>query len=190
KKYLVGYVGVIGEQEGLNYLVDSAHYIVHELKRTDIHFGVVGGGTSLEDIKKYAASMGVTDYFTFTGRVSDRELLEMLNTSDVCVNTDVANDMNDKSTMNKIMEYMALGKPIVQFDLTEGRFSAQDASLYAARNDPVDFAHNILKLVDDETLRSRMGAFGQERIRNHLEWKYEAPKLLGAYNALFGLANR
>ena len=109
----------------------------------------------------------------------------MLNTADVCVNPDVPNEMNDKSTMNKIMEYMALGKPIVQFDLTEGRFSAQEASLYARKGDIADFAAQIVALLDDPMRRERMGAFGRRRIEEVLEWKYEAPKLLRAYEGLF-----
>jgi glycosyltransferase involved in cell wall biosynthesis len=109
----------------------------------------------------------------------------MLNTSDVCVNPDVANEMNDKSTMNKIMEYMALGKPIVQFDLAEGRFSAQDASLYAKNNDEVDMAERIVELLDDPERRQRMGEFGRNRVINELEWKYEVPKLLAAYDLAF-----
>lgn len=112
-------------------------------------------------------------------------MLEMLNTADVCVNPDVANEMNDKSTMNKIMEYMALGKPIVQFDLTEGRCSALDASLYARRNDPVDMAVKIVELLDDPAKRMRMGEFGRKRVETELEWKYEAPKLLAAYEDIF-----
>ena len=107
----------------------------------------------------------------------------MLNTADICVNPDVANDMNDKSTMNKIMEYMALGKPIVQYDLTEGRVSAQEASLYAAKNDPIDFATKMLALLDDEALRLRMGEIGRERVRSVLAWEHEAPRLLAAYEA-------
>jgi glycosyltransferase involved in cell wall biosynthesis len=95
--------------------------------------------------------------------------------------------MNDKSTMNKIMEYMALGKPIVQFDLTEGRFSAQEASLYAASNDPEDMARKIVELLDDAERRARMGAFGRRRVEEVLEWKYEAPKLLLAYEHAFGM---
>jgi glycosyltransferase involved in cell wall biosynthesis len=117
--------------------------------------------------------------------VPDAEMLAMLNTADVCVNPDVANAMNDISTMNKVMEYMALGKPIVQFDLTEGRFSAQDASLYAQRNDPVDLAAKLLELIDDPQKRAAMGAFGHRRMREELEWRYEAPKLLAAYAALW-----
>src|SRR5205814_9599081 len=122
--YLVGYVGVMGRQEGVDYLLRAVHHIVFGVQRRDVHFGLVGGGTALGQMKSLAAELGVAEFVTFTGRVPERELLAMLNTADVCVNPDVANEMNDKSTMNKVMEYMALGKPIVQFDLTEGRFSA------------------------------------------------------------------
>ncbi|WJW75294.1 glycosyltransferase family 4 protein [Thiohalobacter sp. IOR34] len=185
RKYLVGYVGVMGAQEGIDYLLRSIQHIVKEMGREDIQFGLVGGGTSLAEMQAYADELGVADYVTFTGRVPDKDLLEMLNTADVCVNPDVANEMNDKSTMNKIMEYMALGKPIVQFDLTEGRFSAQKASLYARKNDEVDFAKKIVELVDDPERRREMGEFGRRRVLDELEWKYEAPKLLKAYEALF-----
>lgn len=185
RKYLVGYVGVMGKQEGIDCLLEAARYITLELGRKDVHFGLVGGGTELEQLKAYANELGIADFVTFTGRVSDKEMLEMLNTADVCVNPDVANEMNDKSTMNKIMEYMALGKPIVQFDLTEGRFSAQEASLYAKKNDPVDFAERILQLLDNEALRTHMGRYGRKRIENELEWRYEAPKLMSAYEMLF-----
>jgi glycosyltransferase involved in cell wall biosynthesis len=185
RTYLVGYVGVMGKQEGIDYLLDAARHIVVDMGRNDVQFGLVGGGTSLEEMKARAASLEIADYVTFTGRVPDQELLEMLNTADVCINPDVANPMNDKSTMNKIMEYMALSKPIVQFDLTEGRFSAQDASLYAAKNDSVDMARKIIELLDDPARRERMGTFGRRRVETELEWRYEAPKLLAAYDALF-----
>ncbi len=122
---------------------------------------------------------------TFTGRVPDGELLAMLNTADVCVNPDVANEMNDKSTMNKIMEYMALGKPIVQFDLAEGRCSARRASLYARGNDAVDLAAKILELLDDPQRRAEMGKYGRRRVENELAWNHEAPKLLAAYEVLW-----
>jgi glycosyltransferase involved in cell wall biosynthesis len=119
--------------------------------------------------------------------VPDQELLEVLNTADVCVNPDVANEMNDKSTMNKIMEYMALGKPIVQFDLTEGRFSAQKASLYAEKNNAQDMAEKIIYLLDDEAKRKEMGEYGRKRIEDELAWRYEEPKLLAAYELLFAV---
>jgi glycosyltransferase involved in cell wall biosynthesis len=185
KDYLVGYVGVMGKQEGVHYLLEAAKHIVETIGRSDIHFGIVGGGTELDELKQLAIELGVGDFVTFTGRVPDQEMLEMLNTADVCVNPDVYNEMNDKSTMNKIMEYMALGKPIVQFDLTEGRFSTQDASVYAERNDAVDMAKKIVELIDDPEKRRAMGDFGRNRVVNELEWNYEAPKLLAAYDALF-----
>jgi glycosyltransferase involved in cell wall biosynthesis len=185
RKYLVGYVGVMGKQEGIDLLLESVRHIVHTLKRTDVQFGLVGGGTSLNDMKELATQMGVADYVTFTGRVPDADMLDMLNTADVCVNPDVANDMNDKSTMNKIMEYMALGKPIVQFDLTEGRHSAQNASLYAKRNSPEDMAACIIQLLDDPAKRAEMGAYGRNRVENELEWRFEVPKLLDAYDKLW-----
>ncbi len=189
RNYLVGYVGVMGKQEGLTYLVDACKYIVNKRNRNDIHFICVGAGTELENIKDYARYMKVDGYFTFTGRVSDQKLLEVLNTADVCVNPDEYNEMNDKSTMNKIMEYMALSKPIVQFDLTEGRFSAQNASLYAKCNDSIDLAENILELLDDPVRRKRMGEFGYRRVKNELEWQYEKENLYKAYRRVFGIGN-
>ena len=184
RKYLVGYVGVMGRQEGIDYLLRAAAHIVHDLGREDVHFGLVGGGTSLEEMRDLAVRLGIADFVTFTGRVPDEEMLVMLNTADVCVNPDVANDMNDISTMNKVMEYMALGKPMVQFDLAEGRFSARDASLYARRNNAFDFAEKILCLLDNPAQRAQMGTFGRRRVIEELEWRHEAPKLLAAYEAL------
>jgi glycosyltransferase involved in cell wall biosynthesis len=117
--------------------------------------------------------------------VPDAELLAMLNTADVCVNPDIATEMNDISTMNKVMEYMALGKPMVQFDLAEGRHSAQDASLYARKNDWADLGAKIVELLDDPERRRRMGEYGRRRVMDELEWRHEAPKLLAAYEALW-----
>ena len=185
RRYLVGYVGVMGRQEGIEYLLRAAAHLVHGRGRADVHFGLVGGGTSLEEMKRLARELGVGEHVTFTGRVSEGALLAMLNTADVCVNPDVANEMNHISTMNKVMEYMALGKPIVQFDLTEGRFSAQQASLYARPNDALDLAAKIAELLDDPARRAAMGAFGRRRVENELEWRYEAPKLIAAYDALW-----
>jgi glycosyltransferase involved in cell wall biosynthesis len=185
RRYLVGYVGVMGKQEGIEYLLQAARHIVVGLGRNDVHFGLVGGGTSLGQLRKLAEDLGVASYVTFTGRVPDDAMLAMLNTADICVNPDVANDMNDKSTMNKIMEYMALAKPIVQFDLAEGRYSAQEASLYARRNDPLDLAQKILELLDDPARRAWMGQYGRRRIEGELEWRHEIPKLIAAYETLW-----
>jgi glycosyltransferase involved in cell wall biosynthesis len=186
RKYLVGYVGVMGKQEGIDLLLQAVEYIVKQLARTDIHFGLVGGGTELPAMRELAQTMGVADYVTFTGRAPDAELLDMLNTADLCVNPDRANEMNDRSTMNKIMEYMALGKPVVQFDLTEGRVSAGDASWYARPNDVVDLAQKMVALLEDENQRIHMGAIGRDRVEHALSWQHEAPRLLAAYDNLLG----
>ena len=190
RRFLVGYVGTMGRQEGIDLLLCALRSIVDVRGRHDIHLGLVGGGTSVDEMKALAEKLNLTDYVTFTGRVPDAEMIAMLNTADICVNPDIANEMNDKSTMNKIMEYMALAKPIVQFDLAEGRFSAQAASLYARKNDPDDLAAKIIELADDPGLRAEMGAYGRRRVENELEWRYEAPKLLAAYRSLWEGATR
>jgi glycosyltransferase involved in cell wall biosynthesis len=186
RKYLVGYVGVMGKQEGIDLLLQAVQLIVHHLKRTDIQFGLVGGGTELPAMRELAKQLGVAEYVTFTGRAPDAELLEMLNTADICVNPDRANEMNDRSTMNKVMEYMALAKPIVQFDLTEGRVSAGEASWYARPNDVADLAQKIVALLGDENQRIHMGAIGRQRVEQVLAWQHEAPRLLAAYEHMTG----
>jgi glycosyltransferase involved in cell wall biosynthesis len=185
RRYLVGYVGVIGEQEGIDDLLRVVRHIVRELGRTDIHVAIVGDGTALSEMKTMASEIGVAEYVTFAGRTSDATLLNVLNTADVCVNPDKANEMNDKSTMNKIMEYMALGKPIVQFDLAEGRESARDASLYARPNDVRDFGEKLVALLDDPERRAAMGSYGRRRVLERLEWRRQIPTLLAAYDTLF-----
>ena len=184
-RYLIGYVGVIGQQEGLDLLVETVAHLIGPMGRQDVHFGIVGGGPALAEIEAEVADRGLAGFFTFTGRASDDLLLDMLNTADVCVNPDRATPMNDLSTMNKIMEYMTLKKPIVQFDLQEGRASAGEASLYARRDDPVDFAEKIAELLDDPERRSRMGEIGRNRIEGGLSWTHSVPALLAAYERAF-----
>jgi glycosyltransferase involved in cell wall biosynthesis len=184
-RHLVGYVGVIGQQEGLDLLVAAAEHLIRTMGRDDVHFGIVGGGPALEEVRAEVTAKGLDAHFTFTGRASDDLLLDMLNTADVCVNPDRATPMNDLSTMNKIMEYMTLKKPIVQFDLKEGRASAGEASLYARHDDPLDFAEKIAVLLDDPEARARMGEIGRARIEGGLSWAHSAPVLLAAYERAF-----
>jgi glycosyltransferase involved in cell wall biosynthesis len=179
KKYLIGYVGVIGEQEGLDLLLDSAQYIAE--KRNDVQFAIVGGGTDLEKIKTLSDEMGLINYVDFYGRVSDEVLVDVLNTADVCVNPDKPTEMNNLSTMNKIMEYMALKKPVVQYDLKEGKFSAQKASLYAENTSTEDFAEKILYLLNNEKVRKEMGEYGYQRVLKELSWDHESKRLVDFY---------
>lgn len=185
RKYLIGYVGVIGQQEGIDHLLNALEFLINERKFRDFYCIICGGGPALGSMIKLVENKNLGEYVKFTGRIPDDELLDVLNTSDICVNPDVWNEMNDKSTMNKIMEYMALKKPIVQYDLTEGRFSAGEASLYAKPNDIYDFADKILYLFNNLEKRKEMGEFGYLRVKNELSWEYESPKLLVAYSSLF-----
>jgi len=183
RKYLLGYVGVIGEQEGIDLLLDVMKIVVS--KRDDVQLGIVGGGTHVETLKKYCSELGLNEYVDFYGRVSDEVLIGVLNTANVCVNPDKPTEMNNLSTMNKIMEYMALKKAIVQFDLKEGRFSAGEASLYA--KDVNDFANKVIELLDNEALRERMENFGYNRVINELSWEFESNKLINFYQKVLNL---
>ena len=181
KPYLVGYVGTMSLQDGLDILLDVALHIKNS-GRHDIHFTCIGGGPELASLRKMAQEKGLDDTLNFTGRIPDEQLLEILSTADVCVNPDRPCLMNDISTMIKIMEYMALSKPIVQFDLKEGRFSAQEASLYADNQKGApDFAAKILWLLDNPGERKRMGEFGRRRVEQELAWDYSVGSLLAAY---------
>jgi glycosyltransferase involved in cell wall biosynthesis len=183
KKYLIGYVGVIGEQEGLDLLLESVKTILGI--RNDVQFAIVGGGTELEKIKSMAKTMGVSDSVDFYGRVDDELMTDILNTADVCVNPDRPTLMNNLSTMNKIMEYMALKKPVVQFDLKEGKYSAREASLYAKNTSPEDFAMKIIWLLDHPEERVKMGEFGYQRVVHELSWDHESRKLVSLYARIF-----
>lgn len=185
KKYLIGYVGTMSVQEGLDLLIEVAAN-VRSRGRSDVHFTCVGGGPGLPALRQMVQERNLGDMFNFTGRVPDADLLDVLSTADVCVNPDKPCEMNDISTMIKIAEYMALAKPVVQFDLKEGRFTAGEASLYSNGEDLVtDFADKILWLLDHPEDRKRMGGFGKKRVEEQLAWEYSEGKLISAYERAF-----
>jgi glycosyltransferase involved in cell wall biosynthesis len=187
---VLGYVGVIGQQEGMDLLVAAAEHLIRDLKRDDVHFLIVGFGPEVPTVKADVAARGLEAYFTFTGALYGEELLRALNSCDIGVSPDPKNAMNDISTMNKVMEYMTLEKPVVQFDLKEGRASAEDASVYAAANDPQDFARKIAGLMDRPDSRERMGKIGRARVLDKLSWAHSVPNLLAAYERIFSKMNR
>jgi Glycosyltransferase len=182
RNFLIGYVGVIGEQEGLDLLLESVKHVI--AKRKDVQFAIIGSGTGLQTIKELTHQMELQDYIDYYGRVDDETMVDILNTVDVCVNPDKPTEMNNLSTMNKIMEYMALKKPIVQYDLKEGRVSAQKASLYATNTSPENFAEKILWLFDNPDVRNEMGEFGYNRVINELSWDFESKKLIAFYKII------
>ncbi|MBN3943935.1 MAG: glycosyltransferase family 4 protein [Nostoc sp.] len=185
RNYLIGYMGVMGEPEGIDYLLRMVYYIVHKKNRSDIHFMLIGSGPMAEKLKNLSKELEVNEFVEFTGFKQGEELLERLSSCDVCVEPSPTSAYNENCTMNKILEYMAMGKAIVQFDLREGRRSAQEASLYAKPNDEVEFAEKILELLDFPERREKLGAEGRRRMEEILEWQYQAPKLLDAYDKVW-----
>ncbi|AEI96543.1 glycosyltransferase family 4 protein [Roseobacter litoralis] len=184
-KTVMGYVGVIGQQEGMDLLVQAARHLIKDLNHTDVHFVIAGFGPTLDEVVADAEAQGVGDYFTFTGPLYGPDLLDALNVIDIGVSPDPKNPMNDISTMNKTMEYMTLEKPSVQFDLTEGRVSAGEASLYALPNDPVDFANKLAELIADSARGVEMGKKGRARVLDNLSWTHTTPQLLKAYDRIY-----
>jgi glycosyltransferase involved in cell wall biosynthesis len=182
RRHLVVYLGVMGPQDGLDLLVLSIAWIANRWKRQDIFFVLIGSGTEIPQLKALAAEKGLDAVVRFTGRLSDEEVAAYLSTAEVGVAPDPATPMNDKSTMNKILEYMAYGLPVVLYDLTEGRRSAGGAALYARPDDPEDFARQILRILDSESLRRELGGCGRRRIEESLNWESEKRSLLEAYS--------
>ena len=181
RRHLVVYLGVMGPQDGLDLLLESIASVANRWKRRDILFVLIGSGTELPRLKALAAEKGLDPVARFTGRLSDEEVAAYLSTAEVGVAPDPATPMNDKSTMNKILEYMAYGLPVVLYDLTEGRRSAAGGALYARPDDPEDFARQILRILDSESLRRELGGCGRRRIEESLNWESEKRSLLEAY---------
>lgn len=182
RDHLIVYLGEICKQDGVDHLVRAVRTIRDEFGRSDVHCVLVGGGPYQPEIKAYAEELGVSDFCTFTGRVSDDDLCRVLSSADVGVDPDPKNDWSDKSTMNKIMEYMYFSLPVAAYDLAETRVSAGDAALYAEANDERSLAEAILTLVDDPERRSKMGAKGRKRIIDQLSWEHSVEHLLAAYD--------
>ena len=183
KRFLIVYLGEICAQDGVEYLVRALVTLRDDLGRNDIHCVLVGGGPHQEAVKAYARDVGASDLCTFTGRVSDEDLCRILSSADLAVDPDPKTAWSDQSTMNKIMEYMFFGLPIVGFALTENRVSAGKALLTVENNDPVELARVVARLLDAPELREEMSRVGQERLRTQLAWSYSVAPLLAAYDA-------
>ena len=183
-KTVIGYVGEMGFQDGIDYLLRALHVLVYDLGRTDFFCVLIGKGAAGKQLKALATALGIDEHVHFTGWVSEADLLSYLCAADICVDPDPSNPFNDRSSMIKMSEYMTLGKPIVAFDLPEHRFTAQEAALYARANDETAFAKALAELMDDPARREAMGAFGRERVESTLAWSYSVSCLLDAYSRL------
>jgi glycosyltransferase involved in cell wall biosynthesis len=190
KRHLLVYLGEMCKQDGVDHLIRSVKILRDDMGRQDFHCVFVGGGPHQRAMRAYAEEIGVAGISTFTGRVSDELLCRILSSAHVAVDPDPKNDWSDQSTMNKIMEYMYFGLPIVAFDLVETRRSAQEAASYAVPNLDHDLSRCILELLDDEPRRRQMGEFGVRRVHQELAWEYSVPALLKAYEMLFERGRR
>ncbi|HSF87011.1 MAG TPA: glycosyltransferase family 4 protein [Acidimicrobiia bacterium] len=184
QSHLIAFLGEMGEQDGVDLMIDALAQLVAE-GRDDFHCVFIGGGTNRNTLIEHAAARGIADRCTFTGVVSDDDLCRILSSADIGIDPVPQNAWSNKSTMNKIMEYMFFGLPIVAFDLDEARVSAQDAAVYANPNEVADMAKRIEELLDDPERRATMSAYGKRRLRQELAWEHSAPHLLAAYDRVF-----
>jgi glycosyltransferase involved in cell wall biosynthesis len=181
---LIAYVGNMASQDGLDHLLGALHKLSYELGYQDWFCAIVGKAEAPEKLRALSDQLGLGERVWFTGFIPDEQMLTILSSADICVTPDPANPLNNKSTMIKVMEYMALGKPVVAYDLAEHRVSAGEAALYARPDDTHDMACQIARLIDDPELRARMGAIGRQRVEQELAWDYSAQRLLKFYDAL------
>jgi glycosyltransferase involved in cell wall biosynthesis len=184
KRHMVLFVGTMEQQDGVQLLIESIEYLVKQRGRNDTHFVLMGGGTELPRLKTLATQLGINDSIEFTGLLPHDQVPSYLSTADVCVAADPLNPFTDKSTMVKILEYMAFGRPVVLYDLTEGRRTLGEGGLYARPGDPIDFAKHIDTLLESEALRTKLGDFGRKRSEEGLNWRVQSAKLVAAFSIL------
>jgi glycosyltransferase involved in cell wall biosynthesis len=176
----------MGPQDGVDIVLKVAYFVVNTLKRTDISFTLIGSGDSYGDLVALRDQLELGDFVEFTGRAPDEAVRDILSTADIGLSPDPKNPLNDVSTMNKTMEYMAFGLPVLAFDLRETRASAQEAGVYATPNDVEEMGRLFVELIDDEPRRQALGAAGRRRIEEQLAWNHQEPRYLAVYDRLLG----
>jgi glycosyltransferase involved in cell wall biosynthesis len=188
RAHLAAYIGVMGPQDGVDNVVRAAELIVHQWGRTDISFTLMGKGDSFDELVALRDELKLGDFVEFTGRVPDDVVERVLSTADVGLSPDPKNPLNDVSTMNKTMEYMAYELPVVAYDLRETAVSAGPAAVYAEPNRVDAYAKAIVDLIDDPERRATMGAIGRRRVEDELAWVHQKPRYVAVYDRLLGRA--
>jgi glycosyltransferase involved in cell wall biosynthesis len=184
RRFLAAYIGVMGPQDGVDIVLRAADAVVHELGRDDIAFTLIGSGDCFGELTALRDELGLAGYVEFTGRAPDELVGQILSTADIGLSPDPKNPLNDVSTMNKTMEYMAYELPVVAFDLRETRVSAGDAAVYVTPNDVSEYAKAIVALADDESQRRELGKTGRQRVETDLAWSHQERAYLGVYRSL------
>jgi glycosyltransferase involved in cell wall biosynthesis len=183
---LACYLGVMGPQDGVDLLLRAIAVLVHERGRRDCHVALLGFGDCLAELVLLAKELELEEHVSFPGRADNRMIEDYLSTADVGLSPDPKNPLNDVSTMNKTLEYMAYGLPVVAFDLTETRVSAGGAAVYARPNDVREYAAALDALLDDPERRAAMGRVGRRRIEEALAWEHQAVRYVEVYHRLLG----
>jgi glycosyltransferase involved in cell wall biosynthesis len=186
RRYLAAYIGVMGPQDGVDIVVRAADILVNQLGRDDISFTLIGSGDCFDELVALRDELGLAGHVEFTGRAPDELVGRIMSTADVGLSPDPKNPLNDVSTMNKSMEYMAFNLPVVAFDLKETRVSTGDAAVYVTPNDVREYAKAIAELLDDEPKRTLLGKLGRARVEDELAWSYQERAYLGVYQRLTG----
>jgi glycosyltransferase involved in cell wall biosynthesis len=186
RRFLAAYIGVMGPQDGVDIVLRAAAIVVHELGRSDIAFTLIGSGDCFNDLVALRDELGLQGHVEFTGRAPDELVARILSTADAGLSPDPKNPLNDVSTMNKTMEYMAYELPVVAFDLRETRVSGGDAAVYVTPNNVAEYAKAIVDLMDDEPRRHRLGKLGRSRVEQELAWSHQERAYLGVYRAVLG----
>jgi glycosyltransferase involved in cell wall biosynthesis len=184
RPFLAVYIGVMGPQDGVDIVVRAADVIVHKFGRDDIAFTLIGSGDCYDDLVTLRDELDLAGHVEFTGRAPDELVRQIMSTADLGLSPDPKNPLNDVSTMNKTMEYMAFELPVVAFDLRETRVSAGDAAVYVTPNDVQEYAAAIVDLMDDESKRAQLGKLGRTRVEQDLAWTHQERAYLGVYQAL------
>ena len=186
RRFLAAYIGVMGPQDGVDIVVRAADIVVHDMGRDDIAFTLIGSGDCFDELVALRDELKLGDHVEFTGRAPDELVKKILSTADVGLSPDPKNPLNDVSTMNKTMEYMAFELPVVAFDLLETRVSAAAAAVYVTPNDVREYAKAIVDLMDDETTRSQLAKVGRTRVEDELAWAHQERAYVGVYDLLTG----
>jgi glycosyltransferase involved in cell wall biosynthesis len=184
RRFLAAYIGVMGPQDGVDIVVRAADIVVREMGRSDVAFTLIGSGDCFDELVALRDELKLAGHVEFTGRVPDELVKRILSTADIGLSPDPKNPLNDVSTMNKTMEYMAFELPVVAFDLRETRVSAGDAAVYAKPNDIRDYARAIVDLVDDDNRRADLGKLGRTRVEEELAWSHQESAYVGVYDRL------
>jgi glycosyltransferase involved in cell wall biosynthesis len=183
-KTIIAFLGHMARQDGIDHLLRALHYLDQRFDHKDWLCTLIGPVEEPQELDELAAELGVADRIWFTGYLPSEEWVPILSTADICVEPCPVNSFNNISTMNKLMDYMALSKPSVAYDMMEHHFTAGEAALYALPNDEADFAHKLAQLIEQPELRTKLGAIGRERVEQHLALKYQRERLLNLYSEL------